>query len=279
VTPADELAARAADPFCGSGVLGAINELADFSHSKAIADLISAGNPSRDRLVLTLGRIGPPRYANFIGRWRDDPDPMMRRSVADALGLIDNPGVTIPVLIQALARGTGADAFGVKWEASESLIAVAKRPGGDAVRPRVAALLGEADTVTAVLAARVLATVGDVRGVGKLRELAGHADARTRQEAIVTLGALSDRGGADVVRRRLKDDNLAVRATAIYALGRIAGAGAAAELRSAGQDALAYEAQLETKRRSAGESEEALRQRYGLGMFDLRETLQQAVTP
>jgi HEAT repeat protein len=279
VTPADELAARAADPFCGSGVLGAINELADFSHSKAIADLISADNPSRDRLILTLGRIGPPRYANFIGRWRDDPDPAMRRSVADALGLIDNPAVTIPVLIQLLARGTGSDAFGVKWEASESLIAIAKRPGGDTARPRVAALLGEADTVTAVLAARVLAAVGDARGVGKLRELAGHADARTRQEAILALGALPDRGSAEVVRRRLKDDNLAVRATAIYALGRIASAGAAAELRAAGQDALAYEAQLEAKRRSAGESEETLRQRYGLGMFDLRETLQQAVSP
>jgi HEAT repeat protein len=184
VTPADELAARAADPFCGSGVLGAINELADFSHSKAIADLISAGNASRDRLILTLGRIGPPRYANFIGRWRDDPDPGMRRSVADALGLIDNPAVTIPVLIQLLARGTGPDAFDVKWEASESLIAIAKRPGGDAARPRVAALLGEADTLTVVLAARVLAVVGDTRGVGKLRELAGLADARTRQEAI-----------------------------------------------------------------------------------------------
>ena len=44
MTPADALGARAADPFCGSGVLGAINELADFSHSKAIADLITDGN-------------------------------------------------------------------------------------------------------------------------------------------------------------------------------------------------------------------------------------------
>jgi HEAT repeat protein len=239
VTPADELAARAADPFCGSNVLGAVNELADFSHSKAIADLISAGNPSKDR---------------------------------------DNPGVTIPVLIQLLARGSASDAFGVKWEASESLIAIAKRPGSDAARPRVAALLGEADTMTAVLAARVLAAVGDARGVAKLRDLPGHADARTRQEAILALGALPDRGGADVVRRRLKDDNVAVRATAIYALGRIAGAGAATDVRAAGHDALAYEAQLEA-RKQRGESEETLRQRYGLGMFDLRETLQQAVSP
>ncbi|HEY3097595.1 MAG TPA: HEAT repeat domain-containing protein, partial [Methylomirabilota bacterium] len=279
VTPADDLAGRAADPFCGSGVLGAINELADFSHSKAIADLISDGNAAKDRLILTLGRIGPPRYANFIGRWRDDADPEIRRSVASALGSLDNPGVTIPVLVQLLARGTAADAFGVKWEASESLVRIAKRPGGDAVRPRLVALLGEPDGVTAALAARTLAAAGDARGVTKLRELAGHADARARQEAVLALGALPDRGGADGARRRLKDDNLAVRATAIYALGRIAGAAAAAELRAAGQDALAYETQLEAKRRSAGESEETLRQRYGLGVFDLRETLQQALTP
>ena len=174
VTPADELGARAADPFCGSAVLGAINELADFSHSKAIADLISDNSKAKDRLILTLGRIGPPRYANFIGRWRDDAEPEVRRSVADALGLVDNPTVTIPVLVQMLARGTGAEAFGVKWEAARSLLSVAKRPGGDAVRPRLVALLGEPDALTVTLAAWDLGQLGDARGLTKLRDLTGH---------------------------------------------------------------------------------------------------------
>jgi HEAT repeat protein len=278
VTPADDLAARSADPFCGSGVLGAIDQLADFSHSKAIDDVISAGNPAKDRLILTLGKIGPPRYANFIGRWRDDPDVQVRRGVAGALGMLDNPGVTLPVLIQLLARGTASDAFSVKWEASESLAAIGKRPGSDAVRPRLVALLGEADPITVVSAARALAVAGDARGVTKLRELTSHADAGARQEAVLALGALPDRGGAEVVRRRLKDDNVAVRATVLYALGRIAGAAAASELRAAGQDALAYEAQLQA-RKQRGESDETLRERYGVGVFDLRETLQQALSP
>ena len=278
MTPADALGARAADPFCGSGVLGAINELADFSHSKAIADLITDGNPSKDRLILTLGKIGPPRYANFIGRWRDDAEPEVRRSVADALGLVDNPTVTIPVLVQMLARGTGAEGFGVKWEAARSLLSVAKRPGGDAVRPRLVALLGEPDAMTVTLAAWDLGQLGDARGLTKLRDLTGHADRRVRQEAVLALGELRDKGSADVVRRRLKDDSLAVRATAIHALGRIAGAPAAAELRAATNEALAYEAQLEA-RKQRGESEESLRQRYGLMEFDLRETLQQALAP
>jgi len=138
-------------------------------------------------------------------------------------------------------------------------------------------LLGEPDGLTVALAARALAALGDARGVTKLQELTTHAESGTRQEAVLALGTLPDKGGADVVRRRLKDDNLAVRATAIYALGRIAGAAAATELRAAAQDALAYEAQLEA-RKQRGESEESLRQRYGLTVFDLRETLQQALT-
>lgn len=278
VTPADELGARAADPFCGSGVLGAIDALADFSHSNAIGELIKDGNPARDRLVLTLGKIAPARYANFIGRYRDDPDAEMRRSVAAALGSMNNAAITIPVLVQLLAKGAGPEAFGVKWEAAQSLLKVAKRPGGDAVRPRLEALLAEPDGITATLAARDLAQLGDARGTTKLRQLTGHADARVRQEAVLALAEGRDPGSADVVRQRLKDDNLAVRATAIHALGRIAGAAAASELRAAAHDALAYEMQLAARLKS-GESEETLRQRYGFSVFDLRETLQQALAP
>jgi HEAT repeat protein len=278
VTPADELAARAADPFCGSGVLGAIDALADFSHSNALGELIKAGNPAKDRLVLTLGRVAPPRYANFIGRYRDDPDPEMRRSVASALGSIDNPATTMPVLIQLLARGTGADDFGVKWEAAQSLVRIGRRAGGDAVRPRLAALLTEPDGATVALAARALAQLGDTHGASTLRRLATHAEPRVRQEALLALAQVRDAGAADVARQRLKDDHLAVRATAIYALGRIVGAPAAAELRAAAQQALAYEAQL-AARVKAGESEDALRARYGLTVFDIRETLQQALAP
>ncbi len=278
MTPADELGARAADPFCGSGVLGAIHEMADFSHSKAIADLISDGNAARSRLLLTLGRIGPARYANFIGRWRDDPDVEIRRSVASALGVIDSAPVTVPVLVQLLARDSGPEVFGVKWEAAQSLRAVARRPGGDVVRPRLAALLVETDGVTVALAARTLAALSDARGLTKLRELTAHADPQARREALLALGELSDKGSADAARARLRDDHLGVRATAIYALGRIAGAAAASELRAATYDALVYEQQL-TARKQRGESEEALRQRYGLSEFDLRETLQQALAP
>src|SRR5207302_10665204 len=140
--------------------------------------------------------------------------------------------VTSPVLVQMLARGTGAEAFGVKWEAARSLLSVAKRPGGDAVRPRLAALLGEPDAMTVTLAAWDLGQLGEARGLAKLRDLTGHADRRVRQAAVLALGELRDTRSAGVVRRRLADGGRAGRAAAVPALGPTAGAPAAASLRA-----------------------------------------------
>ncbi len=76
MTPADALGERTYDPFCGNTVLATINALADFSHSKAMADLVTAGK-YKGELLVTLGKVGPPRYAHFIGRYKDGsgPDP------------------------------------------------------------------------------------------------------------------------------------------------------------------------------------------------------------
>lgn len=126
MTPAEVLGARTFDPFRGNGVLATINQLADFSHSKPMADLVTEGK-WRAELLLTLGKVAPPRYAHFIGRFRDDPDVSVRRAVAGALGLIDNEPVSVLLLIHLLARGDRAEDFPVKWEAAGSLVAVAAR--------------------------------------------------------------------------------------------------------------------------------------------------------
>lgn len=47
-------------------------------------------------------------------------------------------------------------------------------------------------------------------------------------------------------------------------------------LRKAIEESLEYEKELE-RRKQHGESEQVLRERYGLGVYDLRETLQQAI--
>jgi HEAT repeat protein len=271
VTPADVLLERQLDPFCANGVLATINKLADFSHSNAMAALVRSGK-HRSELLITLGKTAPPRYANFIGRYWNDPDASVRQAVALALGLIDNEAVAAPTLIRLLARGDRADDFPVKWEAAAALAAIAKRKGGADVLRRLADLLHERNPMTVVLAARALAAAGDPRGIVKLRELTTHADPRVREEAVLALGDFGGAGSAEVVTRRLKDDSLAVRAVAVYALGRIRGPAAAPVLRQAVAESLEYEKELE-RRRARGESEQVLRERYGLGAYDLRETL------
>jgi HEAT repeat protein len=272
VTPAEALGARGYAPFCAISVLGTIHQLADASHSKDMADLVTAGR-WRGELLFTLGRVGPPRYANFIGKYRDDPDEQVRMGVAAGLGLIDNEPVAVPVLIHMLA-GNDKD-FSVKWEAARSLVAAAKRRPSEGVRRRVVELLREPSGMTVVLAARMLAASGDARGFEKLRELTSHAERRVREEAVLALGEFADAAAREAVTRRLKDDSVAVRASALYALARIGGAPAVPTLRRATEETLAYERQLRAS--VPADKQEAIKQQYGIGDYDLRETLQEAM--
>jgi len=275
VTPAEVLAARAFDPFCANGVLATVHALADFSHSNAMGQLVAAGR-YRAELLITLGKVAPPRYASLIGRYRDDADPAVRRGVAVALGLIDNEAVAVPVLVQLLARSGQPQDFLVQWDAAASLATIARRSSGEGVRRRLAELLRERDALTVALAARALAATGDPWGSLKLRELARHADPRVREEALLALGELAEASAAEAARGRLDDDSLAVRAAAVYALGRTGGPAAVPVLRTAIEAALEYERELE-RRKAHGESERMLRERQGLGVYDLRETLQRAL--
>jgi len=274
VTPGDVFTDRSFDPFCERGVLAAIYELADFSHSKAMADLVTAGK-WKSEMLIALGKVGLPRYANFIGRYKDDPEPEVRRAVATGLGLIDNDAVSIPVLIQLLTRAAPGD-FIVRWEASESLVRLAKRKAAETVRRRLFELTQETDQMTVALAARALALAGDARGVPKLRDLTRAAETNVRQEAVLALAAVTDKGSKDVLVRRLTDESLAVRACAIFALGQLGDPALAPVLRQALQTSLEYEGELE-RRKQRGESEQMLAEKYGFGVFDLRQTLEQAL--
>jgi HEAT repeat protein len=276
VTPAEALSARAFEPFCANSVLGTINALADFSHSNAMAQLATAGK-YRSEMLLTLAKVAPPRYANFIGRFKDDPDAWVRRGVASALGLIDNEKVAVPALIHMLTRNDQPEDVSVKTDAAASLVAIGKRTRDDGVRRRLLELLREPNPLTAALGARVLAALGDPRGAAKLRELTTHAQPRVREEAVLALGEVRDAGSSAALAPRLKDDSLAVRAAAVYALGRIGGASTVPMLRKAIEESLEYEKALE-RRKQQGQTEQTVREQYGLGAYDLRETLQEAIT-
>jgi HEAT repeat protein len=273
LTPGDVVAERTFDPFCENRVLATINELADVSHSKAMADLVTAG-AWKPELLITIGKVGLPRYAHFIAKQKDDPQAAVRIGVARGLGLIDNAQVAVPVLIQYVGKTT--EEFLVRWEAANSLIAIGKRGKEPALQGRLAGLMREPDPWTGVLAARALAHLGDPVGSLRLRGLVADADAKIRAEALLALGEVADAGALGSVTPRLEDESLAVRATAMYALGRTGDASHAPMLDRALEAALRYQAELEARQKS-GASEATLRQQLGFGVFDLRQTHQEAL--
>lgn len=273
LTPGDVIQERGFDPFCANSLLGAIYRLADFSHSKLMADIVAQGK-YRPELLVTIGKVGLPRYANFISRYKDDPEVEVRRAVAQALGLIENDPVTIPVLIQLLSRGT--EDFLVKWEASNSLIAMGKKGKAPAIQGRLMPLLKERDTISVALAARALTLLGERAGAQKLRELAADKDPRVRSEAVLYLGEAADADSKAILLKGLGDDNLAVRGNALYAVGRIGDASNIPTVNKAFEDSQSYQEEL-AKRLKAGASEATLRDQYGYEAYDLRQTLQEAV--
>lgn len=272
LTPADVAAERAHDPFCENALLGTIHRLADGTHSKAMADLVTAGR-WRPELLITIGRVGLPRYAHFIARHKDDPEPGVRAAVARGLGLIDNGPVAVPVLVHLLGRGN--EEFGVRWEAAEALIAIGARGQGTLVRDRLPALLRDPDPWTAVLAARVAARLGEPGGLERLRQLALDNRGVIRQEAVLALGEAADTGAQELLVGRLRDESLAVRAAAMYALGRTGDAAVIPALARGLEEGLRYQGELEARLRAGGD-EGGLRRQQGYGVFDLRETHHQA---
>ena len=92
-----------------------------------------------DQLQITLGKVGPPRYAHFISRYRYDNNAEVRRGVAIALGSIDNEEVSVPVLTGYLSS-TGEN-FLVRWDSSNSLVKIGGRTENPGLEMRMLDLL------------------------------------------------------------------------------------------------------------------------------------------
>ncbi|MBI4548392.1 MAG: HEAT repeat domain-containing protein [Ignavibacteriae bacterium] len=268
ITPKDVISNSVDDLFCDYSVLWAINQLADFSHSKAMADIVSRGE-WKPELLITIGKVGLPRYAHFISRYKDDEGQDVRSAVAVALGLIDNDSITIPVLIQILTRGS--EDFFVKRDASNSLITIGRKKNTREFLDRLVSLLTENDKMSVLLTARALAVLGEEKGLLKLYELVTDQDARIREKAVMYLGEVSDTSSKDILIKRLRDENLAVRTCAIYSLGRIGDLSMIPILTKAFEESNAYEKELEKR------IDRADREKYGIGVFDLRETFKEAL--
>lgn len=273
LTPADELTERQLDPFCGFNVLKAVFELADFSHSKLMADIISEGK-WKWAMLLSLGKVAPPRYAHFISKQKDDNDPATRMAVASALGMIDNDTITIPVLIQLMSKSN--EDFYIRWEASNSLWEIGKRRKNPNLIKRLINLLDNQDTLVTILSARTLGLLGEKSGLSILYRTVDANDPFIRKEALLYLGEIADPGAREIAIRKLSDNNLSVRACAFFVLGEIGDTSLIPILRNAFMDTEKYQRELE-KKLSDGTPGEVLRRQYGYMVFDLRETFQQTI--
>ena len=79
----DELeVAMEPDFFCENGLLAALFDMVTFSYSKEISELADRDERHRPQLLVTLGKIGHPRYAHFISKFAGSEDPQTRQAVA-----------------------------------------------------------------------------------------------------------------------------------------------------------------------------------------------------
>ncbi len=209
----DELeVAMEPDFFCENGLLAALFDMATFSYSKEISELADRHERHRPQLLVTLGKIGHPRYAHFISKFAGSEDPQTRQAVAHGLGLIKQPSG-----VRALGMLLEDNQADIRWTASKSLLEI----GGEEALEVLKLKLMQSDKNIQVLAARTLAKMDVNEGRLKLRELAKDADSKVRGIAIAYLGQIADKDSKDIISKGLDDESGLVRVYSIYALGYV----------------------------------------------------------
>jgi len=206
----DELeVAMEPDFFCENGLLAALFDMATFSYSKEISELADRNQNYRPQLLVTLGKIGHPRYAHFISKFAGSEDPQTRQAVAHGLGLIKQPAG-----VRALGMLLEDSQEYIRWTASKSLLEI----GGEKAREVLKLKLMQSDKNIQVLAARTLAKMDINEGRLKLRELAKDTDSKIRKIAIAYLGQIGDMDSKEIILQGLYDKSDLVRVYSIYAL-------------------------------------------------------------
>ena len=213
----DELeVAMEPDFFCENGLLAALFDMATFSYSKEISELADRNQNYRPQLLVTLGKIGHPRYAHFISKFAGSEDPQTRQAVAHGLGLIKQPAG-----VRALGMLLEDSQEYIRWTASKSLLEI----GGEKAREVLKLKLMQSDKNIQVLAARTLAKMDINEGRLKLRELAKDTDSKIRKIAIAYLGQIGDMDSKEIILQGLDDKSDLVRVYSIYALGYVGNSG------------------------------------------------------
>jgi len=200
------------DFFCENGLLAALFDMATFSYSKEISELADRDETHRPQLLVTLGKIGHPRYAHFISKFAGSEDPQTRQAVAYGLGLIKQPSG-----VRALGMLLEDKQADIRWTASKSLLEI----GGKEVLEVLKLKLMQSDKNIQALAARTLAKMDVNEGRLKLRELAKDKGPKVRAIEIAYLGQIRDKESKDIILKGLDDESGLVRVYSIYALGYV----------------------------------------------------------
>ena len=170
----------------------------------------------RRQAAEALGKIGDPRAIEPLIAIMSDPDPLIRRQAIQALRRINDPiaaNTLIKILVdkdeQPYVRATAAEALGKLRQASavDSLISV----------------LQDEQWVVRSRAVQALGRIKDSRAVDPLIGALNDRDATVRRYAAHALGNLKDARAIEPLKAALEDGNSGVRRNAAQALKKITG--------------------------------------------------------
>jgi len=209
--------------------------------SPVVMDVLSDPNPlARERAVQVLTQIGDGQAVQALTRVLNDPAAEVRKSAAIALGELNDPRATKPLLARLVVE-TVPVVKGAVFKALE-------RIGDPSTVAPMKEIFMDDPKGAGRQAGRVLMAT-DPEGLQALANCLQHPNADLRAESARLIGLSGNRVGTLPLVATLRDEDMTVRRNVIQALGRIADARAiaplldlwlhpSAELRSGAADAV-----------------------------------------
>jgi HEAT repeat protein len=198
-----------------------------------LASLLADMDPEVRRTAAEgLGKLGQPGATEALVKALDDPDPAVRQASAWALGQLgeDVAGRASWPLIGRLRDCSEQ----VRLSAAQAIAEIGET---EAVVERLAQALKASDATTRRAAVHALLSLDAPPAYPALVEALRDDDAEVRQGAVAALGELADSRAIPLIRERLlHDPAIGVRAEAAFRLGKIGDRAAVADLEKVAAD-------------------------------------------
>ena len=170
----------------------------------------------RRQAAEALGRMSDPRSVEPLIDGLSDPDPLIRRQIIQALGKIKDPRAIDPLI--KILIDTDEKPY-IRATAAEALGSIQQ---DIAVNALISALYDE-HWVVRSRAVQALGKIKDPRAVDSLIGRLKDGDATVRGYAAQALGELKDARAVEPLKAALEDGSLTVRKKAAQALTKIGG--------------------------------------------------------